>query len=347
MKKLFTGYIVKHAQTAVKFLFYLAGRWLPVKGVVVFCYHSINDLDSIISLPVKKFQKQINYLKQKGFKALSADEFLSFQRKGSVPSGKWCLITFDDGFMDNYTNAFPKLHELDFPFVVFLATDYIGGKAGWAIRDLAEIFSVKDAEALKDRSTTELIDDFRNSDFVKRNMKFQLSCSDDHIRRFIAELKNLALMKMMTWDEVTEMAGSGVDFASHSCSHPYLADLHPEDILREVKESKELIDKVLKKRTLLFCYPYGIYSNYAKRIIAGQGFEASFGVELSVCRHFEDPLALSRVLISREQSMWEFKFLLCWGFNWYIGLRKLLKKFCRMGPKGLNSAYQGFSSRHR
>ncbi len=336
MKKLFTGCIVKHAQTAVKFLFYLAGRWLPVKGVVVFCYHSISDLDSIISLPVKKFQKQMNYLKQKGFKALSADEFLAFQRKGSVPSGKWCLITFDDGFMDNYTNAFPKLRELDFPFVVFLATDYIGGKAGWAIRDLAAIFSAKDAEALKDRPGIELIGGFRNSDFVKRNMRFHLSCSNEDIRRFIAELKNLALMKMMTWGEVTEMAGSGVDFASHSCSHPYMADLHPEDVLREVKESKELIDKMLKKRTLLFCYPYGIYSNDAKSIIAGQGIEASFGVELSVCRDFEDPFALPRVLVGREQSMWEFKFLLCRGFNWYTGLRNLLKRLFRIKSKGLN-----------
>ncbi len=341
MKKVLIGCMLKYAQIAVQSLLYLVGRWFPVKGIVVLCYHSISDLDSIISLPVKNFQKQMKYLKQKGFKALSADEFLSFQRKGSIPSGKWCLITFDDGFMDNYTNAFPRLRELDFPFLVFLATDYIGEKARWTIRDLAEIFSVKDAETLKDWPTTELVNGFRNSDFVKRNMNFCLSFSDNKINRFIAELRTIGLMKMMTWNQVSEMAAGGVDFGAHSCSHPYLADLHPEDILREVKESQELIDKVLKKRTLLFCYPYGIYSNDAKRILAGQGMEASFGVELSVCREFEDPFALPRVLISREQSMWEFKFLLCRGFNWYSGLRKLLKKLCRMGPKGLNSAYHG------
>ena len=77
------------------------------KGAIVLMYHRINDQLPAGEwvVPVAKFQEQMEWLAASGAKA---------------------VITFDDGYRDNYENAYPVLKKLKLPAMIFLTTGYIG-----------------------------------------------------------------------------------------------------------------------------------------------------------------------------------------------------------------------------
>lgn len=73
-----------------------------------------------------RFRKQVSYLKSRGFDFLSASELIHFYvENGRFPENAIC-ITFDDGWKDNYANAFPVLKEFGLPATIFLVPACIG-----------------------------------------------------------------------------------------------------------------------------------------------------------------------------------------------------------------------------
>lgn len=73
-----------------------------------------------------KFERQVSYLKRKGFEFYTASELIKFYRaNGEFPS-KAIAITFDDGWKDNYRHAFPVLKKYGAKATIFLVTSCIG-----------------------------------------------------------------------------------------------------------------------------------------------------------------------------------------------------------------------------
>lgn len=74
----------------------------------------------------RRFERQMSYLKRKGFVFYTASGFVDFYNEaGHFPKRGICL-TFDDGWKDNYTNAFPVLQKLAIPATIFLVPSCIG-----------------------------------------------------------------------------------------------------------------------------------------------------------------------------------------------------------------------------
>ncbi len=102
------------------------------------CYHSVNDVrnDECDPLPVRLFEEHLLHLNS-NYDVISVDELvLGLFGGGSLPK-RPVVITFDDGYVDNYTHAFPLLLKYRLPATVFLATSFISGKvqlisaSGW------------------------------------------------------------------------------------------------------------------------------------------------------------------------------------------------------------------------
>lgn len=74
----------------------------------------------------KKFEKQISYLIKKGFSFYTASELIERYKKTGVFPAKSVAITFDDGWKDNYTNAFPTLNKFGIKATIFLVPSCIG-----------------------------------------------------------------------------------------------------------------------------------------------------------------------------------------------------------------------------
>lgn len=103
-------------------------------SVPILMYHCIEkEIDQAtgkikpneLKVPPELFREQMSYLKDNGFTTITLQELYKFMESNEQIPEKSIVITFDDGYADNYTNAFPILKEFGFTATVFVITDYV------------------------------------------------------------------------------------------------------------------------------------------------------------------------------------------------------------------------------
>lgn len=95
------------------------------KNIVILNYHKVEDKEISLSIPIDDFEKQIAYLKENNFHTISPEEFCAaMEGRGELPENP-LMITFDDGYLDNYTNAYPILKRYGFKAVIFVITSFM------------------------------------------------------------------------------------------------------------------------------------------------------------------------------------------------------------------------------
>lgn len=97
-------------------------------GASILMYHSIGKNDFLFNVAPDNFARQMRYLKDKNYKVAKLADIIEKIKNKEKISSKTVVITFDDGYKDNYSEAFSVLQENNFPATVFLSTFYIGGK---------------------------------------------------------------------------------------------------------------------------------------------------------------------------------------------------------------------------
>ena len=116
--------------------------WLQGQYVVpILMYHNITSADTkplivighlskgklrLNCVSPQSFDRQLGFLKDHGYHVISLDEYVQRKKANEWFSHKTVVITFDDGYEDNYTNAFPILKKYHFPATIFLISDYVG-----------------------------------------------------------------------------------------------------------------------------------------------------------------------------------------------------------------------------
>ncbi len=98
----------------------------PSRSVPILTYHSIDDSRSVISISPATFKMQMKYLAECGYQSLSFSEAVVFLREKKPFPEKAFVATFDDGYENNYTGAFPVLQQFGFKGTIFLISDYCG-----------------------------------------------------------------------------------------------------------------------------------------------------------------------------------------------------------------------------
>lgn len=98
-------------------------------AVPVLYYHSVMiEEGNPLRMPPEQFDEQMKYLKKHGYQTITMDQLFQYlSGSGELPA-KPILITFDDGYEDNYSTAWPILQKYGFEAAVFIVTNYIGGK---------------------------------------------------------------------------------------------------------------------------------------------------------------------------------------------------------------------------
>ncbi|WP_291643702.1 polysaccharide deacetylase family protein [Clostridium sp.] len=93
------------------------------KGIPVLMYHSIGyKKGNTLMLPKENFREQMKYLKDNGYVTLTLDEtYVFFENNKPVPE-KSVVLTFDDGYVDNYVDALPILKKFGFKATIFVIT---------------------------------------------------------------------------------------------------------------------------------------------------------------------------------------------------------------------------------
>ena len=98
------------------------------RGVPVICYHSINPDSSkknSIIMPKEKFREQLKTIKDSGYTTLTMAQLNDYLFNNKPIPEKSVVITFDDGYRDNYTNAFPILKEFNMNATIFVISSYL------------------------------------------------------------------------------------------------------------------------------------------------------------------------------------------------------------------------------
>lgn len=104
-------------------MYHQVGRFAPMREHrATYCDH-------------RRFAAQMHLLKHLGYSVLGMDDVVACLSGEKPIPPRAVALTFDDGYVNFYEYAFPILHELDFPAIVYLIADKIGGRADWLSED--------------------------------------------------------------------------------------------------------------------------------------------------------------------------------------------------------------------
>lgn len=113
--------------------------------------------------------------------------------------------------------------------------------------------------------------------------------------------------RFLSWKEVRKMIGSGVCFGSHGFDHCDLTRLSRDEVVREIRRSKKLIEENITEKARYFSYPYGRYNGTIRELVKNAGFIAAFTTDPGFIRPGDDPYSIKRTLIAPSDSVFDLK----------------------------------------
>lgn len=291
-------YIIKRWFGGIFFyagIFHLVRFFNNVRGrrITIVTYHRVTDRrisEREASLPFlftsqQVFEKQLLFIKKR-YNVITFEELMKWEKNGKRP---WnCLIiTFDDGYEDNFRSAYPSLDKMNLPATFFITVDKIGNKNGkpyWWDRlyyYLKEIQRQEDKESGKEGKTElfPIYEEFKNnaSGLFSRMNKEETAEIEKLLNRMEQEfgINNEKLFRenrMLNWDHISEMSRHH-DFGSHTCSHGNLLRLSNDQKYHEIVESKTMIEKRMNRKVNVFSSPAGHMNKEIEGFIQEGGYE--------------------------------------------------------------------------
>lgn len=256
--------------------------------LTVLAYHRIWDVADesrfpfdveLISASIADFGWQMEYVRN-NFDPITCRTAIQILDGEIKSPPRPLIVTFDDGYEDNYLHAFPVLTALGIPATVFLSTGYIGGERTFWYDELARLLlaAPEGKFNLHGLQQTVLLTDDRSQRRRALNQLLkELKVIGDERRRDILRqieeklgaetlLAPSAESRPMTWGQVREMAAAGIEFGSHTVSHPILANLTEPQLRFELQESKRVLEEQLGRPCQAISYPVGGTSAFDIRV---------------------------------------------------------------------------------
>ena len=118
-------------------------------GIRVMMYHKIaKNQSNFLTLNVEQFSNQLQSFVAKGYHFISAKELLSYLENGTPLPQKPLLLSFDDGYLDNLTLAYPILKAFNAKAIIFLPTYFIGKTSAWDTPNDATLMTVEQLKSM-------------------------------------------------------------------------------------------------------------------------------------------------------------------------------------------------------
>lgn len=272
-------------------------------------FHRVNDDGDPFfeAMPRAVFERQMRFL-ARHYRVVSLAEAARRLSEGGPPEPVVAL-TFDDGYQDNYLNAFPILQRYGLPATIFLTTGSIDSREPLWFERLA--LAVKKSP----HTFVDLELDIPRRLWMRTEAErlqanaqifaFLRSLPDLERRQWLAEI--LAQLdgrdqgerrdKMLTWDQVRFMKAGRIDFGGHTVTHPFVSRLQPEQACWEISECKSRIEDELQAPVEHFAYPNGREEDFGawnKKVIQEAGYQAAVSTLWGVNYSSTDRMELRR-----------------------------------------------------
>ncbi|MDD5086600.1 MAG: polysaccharide deacetylase family protein, partial [Candidatus Nanoarchaeia archaeon] len=318
------------------------------KKTIILDYHRVLDIkadfpfdENSVSASVGNFRKQSEYLSKK-YNVISLEEFVEHCKKNKNPPKNSAVITFDDGYIDNYLFAYPILKKYNIPATIFLTANYIStnkifwwDKIAYAIKKTeVKNIDIKNFGKYKLEKKQQKADSLR--DIMFKLKKIDETEKNSFINLIIQKTK-LKIPKdikrnTLSWDEITEMSKNNISFGSHTLNHPILTKIPISEAENEIKESKRIIEEKIKNKIKFFCYPNGEFSDFnnkIKKILRENGFECSVLYIPGFNSKNSDVFELKRVFVRYNDDIILFKNKLAGVDIVLFSLYRSLKRIAR------------------
>ncbi|MHB9118106.1 MAG: polysaccharide deacetylase family protein [Burkholderiales bacterium] len=247
------------------------------KAVPVLMYHHVSPHPGLVTVAPQAFEYQMAQLAAKGYTALTADRFLAFLGGEAEVPAKSVLITFDDGYLDNYVYAYPILQRHGLHAVIFAVSGWIGEGACRP--------HVGEASELPD--------------------------CPNHQRCILAIQDGRADEVMLRWAEIGRMEADGtMEIHSHTHSHLRWDKLHPDRgerlarVAEDLRRSRETLQQRLGRADRHLCWPWGYFEPEYLDAATQAGFAAQYSVAKGINRRGGDPRHIYRIVVKDRCGNW-------------------------------------------
>jgi peptidoglycan/xylan/chitin deacetylase (PgdA/CDA1 family) len=236
------------------------------KQIPILMYHSISDEKEKshpyyhVNTSRAVFDTHMRYLYENNYSVINLQDLeKSFD---TIDSSEYIVITFDDGFYDFFTNAFPILNKYNFSATVFLPTGFIHN----------ERLSFKGKEC-------------------------------------------------MTWHEVQDLQSKGINFGSHTVTHPQLNNLSTKEIENEIKLSKNKIEDETGRAVESFSYPYAFpedkeFGITLRALLKKCGYTNGVTTKIGTASKGGDTFFQPRLPVNTADDILFFRAKLQGAYNW-------------------------------
>lgn len=261
-------------------------------------------------LHVAKFDAFLAHLKRH-HRIIAIEELARCLREGTPPPARSVVLTFDDGFLSNYTLAFPLLKKHGAPAVVFLETEFVDEKKPiWVDRvDYALDRAGKSrADLVETKKRLKLLPQETVHDAVSEleaQLGFRLTNSN------AADVP--AIYRALDWSHVREMQASGlVTFGAHTHTHKILGRCQPATVEDEMKLCQTIIERETGRPCTTFCYPnggVGDFSDATEAILKRRGFDCTITAIGGFNEPGCSPFLLKRFGVMDDMDLTQFDLL--------------------------------------
>jgi len=287
----------------------------PDASAAILMYHSVlsdparyaDSLGGIIHSQ-SEFRAQMELL-ARDYHPVSLDEVVHKLISGGSLSKRSVVVTFDDGYADNYEVAMPILNQIGIPATFYVTVDCVEKrKLPWPSRLRFAFRSTKLPTWTDVRAKTW---DLGTPD--SREQAYLASCDDCCQRAGAAQEEFVATVEdqlqsrvpdeltslMMTYDQARGLAHNGHIVGSHTMTHPNMAHITERDAAVELAESKRHLEAELKIPVPHFSYPCPALTPHWSERTRSQSRAVGYGSAVTtnggVVRSGDNPLSLKRI----------------------------------------------------
>lgn len=284
----------------------------------ILLYHRIAD-DPIdawdLCVSVQNFERQLHWLK-KNCRVISLEEMVfEWSRKKLKPNS--IAITFDDGYLDNYTLAIHLLEKYALPATFFitnerkilwwdeleaclLKTETLPERFHFTINSILIDYSLLGETSLTPELHAKLCcwkaftkPTTKRAGLLMQVWKQLRFMTYEEQQKALVQIRGWSASKisspplMNEWQVKNTSEQSLFEIGAHTKTHPALSSLRIEMQKAEMLENKNYLEEIIGKKVKYFSYPYGDYNEQAINVASESGFEASFttqGLPVGFCK---------------------------------------------------------------
>jgi peptidoglycan/xylan/chitin deacetylase (PgdA/CDA1 family) len=302
-------------------------RWRDLPAhLYCFNYHRIGNREetpfdpNVFSCTAEHFDHHLTLIKR-DFQLIDLEELIELVQSGVGTKERLALLTFDDGYVDGYTEALPVLQQHGASGVFFVTADFVGASeapwwdrvAWWLRHATTERCRVPDLGLDLPLGNGGLDGQIRT---VLSALKRHPARLDEYLANLHAALAPDAALPeearlFMDWEQLRALAAAGMHIGSHTQTHRILAHLDDEELTREIAGSRDYLREHLGSDIRALAYPVGTAGTFDERALNAArdaGYDVAFSfLERSNPLPVGDPYSICRIGIDSNPDVEGFK----------------------------------------